>query len=497
VEIGKDISINDVVQLAAVDDVFFARTFFRRTARFESPPAHIKMWNTLNNPHIRYGNLRCFRGAAKTSILRMFTAKRVAYALSRTILYVGASEPHAVRSIQWLRSAIERNRFFADTFRLRPGRKWTDTEIEIINDTTGEVTWIIGVGITSNIRGINFEDYRPDLIILDDVVTDENALTGEARNKLNDLILGAVMNSLASRVEFPNAKMVILQTPIHPEDASSLAMNDPQFTTTIVPCWTDETLNHPLDQQISSWPEVFPSEDLRAQKRAAIQRNKLSVFSREMECRIMRVENAAFRQQWLQMYDVPPKGGLKVLAIDPVPPATDRQIAKNLVGKDFEAHVVMGRHDGNYYLHEYVQSKDHTPAWSVTNALSMAHRHKVSRIVVETIAYQKTLKWMLEAEMKKVGIFFPIVEYSDRRPKYNRITSAYSGIASQGSFFVNPNIHMDFINDFVSYPGVDHDDLLDAGAIALSELRSPILELGDGEYEEVDSGPAIRRRVAP
>lgn len=496
-EIGKDISLAEIVKLSAIDNNFFARTFFPRTARQDSPFAHRKMWDLLDNPHVRYANLRCFRGAAKTSILRMFTAKRAAYSLSRTILYVGASEPHAVRSIQWLRSAVERNRLFAQTFGLRPGRKWTDTEIEIVNETTGETIWIIGVGITSNIRGINFEDYRPDLIILDDVVTDENALTGEARDKLNNLILGAVMNSLASRVDFPNAKMAILQTPIHPEDASSLAMNDPQFHTVLVSCWTDETRDLPIDQQISSWPEMFPTEDLRAQKRAAIQRNKLSVFSREMEVRIMRTENAAFRLPWLKFYEEPPKGGLKALAIDPVPPASDRQVAKNLVGKDFEAHVVMGRHKGDYYLHEYTLSKDHTPAWSVSNALQMAHRHKVSRIVVESVAYQKTLKWMLEAEMKKVGIFFPVIEYNDKRSKFNRITSAYSGIASQGSFYVNLSRHHEFIQDFVSYPGVDHDDLLDAGAIALSELRSPILELSDGEYEEVESGPPLRRRNAP
>lgn len=498
---SEEITIAEVIKLAAVDNNFFARTFFSKTARQEAPPAHKKMWDALDNPHIRYGNLRCFRGSAKTSITRMFTAKRIGYSLSRTILYIGASEPHAIRSIQWLRNQIERNALFRDTFKLRKGAKWTDSEIEIINSSSGrdETIWVLGVGITSNIRGINFDDYRPDLIVLDDVVTDENALTGEARDKLNNLILGAVMNSLASRVEFPNAKMVLLQTPIHPEDASSLAMKDPQFTTVVVPCWTDETLGLPLAQQVSAWPEMFPTVDLQAQKLAAIHRNKLSVFSREMECRIMRVENAAFRLPWLRHYTEPPKGGKRVLAIDPVPPATDRQIAKNLANKDFEAHVVIGRHQGDYYLHEYVLSKDHTPAWSVTNAIQMAHRHRVSAIVVESVAYQRTLKWMLEAEMKRLGIYFPVIEYRDRRAKYNRITSAYSGIASQGHLYVNPHQHSEFITDFGSYPGVDHDDLLDAGAMALSELYNPLIDVDeDDAYLHNSSVPEIRQmRGAP
>lgn len=501
VEIQRErISIDELVRLAAIDNNLFARSFFPRAARMESPPAHEKMWNALDNPLARFLNLRCFRGAAKTTICRMWTAKRIAYSLSKTVLYVGASEGHATRTIQWLRSAIDRNKFFAGTFGLIAGKKWTDTEIEILNTITGETTWIIGVGITGNIRGINFEDFRPDLIVLDDVVTDENALTEEARDKMINLVLGAVKGSLASATEFPNAKMALLQTPIHPKDVSGLALDDEQFVTVVVPCWTDPTYDLPIHLQMSAWEDMFPTETLRADKRAAIKRNKLSVFSREMECKIRRVENTSFLLPWLKLYQpgTAPKFGRKVLAIDPVPPPSPRQIAMNLVGKDYEAHTVWGRHKGGLYLHDYVKNRGHEPEWSVANALQMAQMHKVSAIIVEMVAYQRVLKNLIEAEMRKRRVWFPILEAEAVQSKFVRITNAFSQPASQGEVYVSED-HTDFIEDFAAYPGVDHDDLLDSSAIAVNELRNPLFELSEDDYtsEDDDYGRPISRQGAP
>ncbi|MGH7473060.1 MAG: hypothetical protein ACREJW_03890, partial [Candidatus Methylomirabilales bacterium] len=162
----------------------------------------------LENAKYRYLNVIVFRGGAKTTLLRTYTAKRIAYGISRTILYVGASEPHAVRSIQWLRTQVDKNVRFSSAFGLSPGRKWQENEIEISRGIDGTGAWVLGVGITSNsLRGINFDDYRPDTIIIDDAINDENAATAEQRLKIRDLILGALKESLAPESEEPNAKL--------------------------------------------------------------------------------------------------------------------------------------------------------------------------------------------------------------------------------------------------------------------------------------------------
>ena len=122
------IPLPEAVRLGAVDNEIYARTFFPNTFRQPSPPFQREIWHDLNDPTVRFSNQRIFRGGAKTTIARVNTSKRIAYGVSKTILYVGASEGAAARSGAWLRNNIERNKLWAGTFALTPGRKWTDIE---------------------------------------------------------------------------------------------------------------------------------------------------------------------------------------------------------------------------------------------------------------------------------------------------------------------------------------------------------------------------------
>jgi hypothetical protein len=108
------LSLADAVALGAVDNEIYARTFFTNTFRQPSPSFQKELWDDLNNPAVRFSNQRIFRGGAKTTIARINTSKRIAYGVSRTILYVGASEGAAARSGAWLRNNVERNKLWAE-----------------------------------------------------------------------------------------------------------------------------------------------------------------------------------------------------------------------------------------------------------------------------------------------------------------------------------------------------------------------------------------------
>lgn len=466
------LSIDEVVKLGAVDSDLYCRTFFPRAFRQKSPLFQKEVWHGLEDPSKRYVNERIFRGGSKTTTARAFTSKRIAYGVSKTILYVGASETAAVRSSHWLRNAVGKNKLWSGAFGLAAGGKWTDTEFEIEHGVFGHTVWCIFAGITGNIRGINFEDYRPDLIVLDDILTDENCASEEQREKINDLVQGALRGSLAPKIDEPNAKMVMLVTPQHKKDAAHLTDKDPLWTTITVPCWTKETMDLPIDQQESVWPDRIPSEEMRGEKKSYITRNELSKWMREFEVRLVSKEQSAFRGEWLKHYDVSPPC-TNILAIDPVPPPSDRELAKGLMGKDHEAIQVWGRAGDDYYLQEAVANKGHTPEWTVATTLTLAMKWRVSQIVVESVAYQRTLKWLIEQEMQRRRLWYIINAYVDKRPKYARITSTFAGPASQGKIHIDPNRHSEFLLQFESYPNSDHDDFLDCGAMALSVLLNP------------------------
>lgn len=480
---------DELVRLCAVDSELYAQTFFPKAFRQKSPVFAAALWEPLENPNDRLVNLLCFRGSSKTTRLRTFASKRIAYGVSRTILYVGASERDAIRSVVWLRNQVERNRLWSGTFGLKAGKKWEETQIEIEHSTFGHTIWVMAAGITGSLRGINFDDYRPDLIVVDDPQTDETAATEEQRNKIADLLLGAVKNSLASVVEEPNAKMAMAITPQHSQDVSQQALKDPQWTSRVFPCWTQASFDLPVDEQVSVWPELFPTEQLRADKRGAIGRNKLSIFSREMECRLISPEQSTFRPTWLHIRGdgETPRGCVSVLGIDPVPPPSPRQMAKALGNKDYEAHYVWGRHNGQYHLLDMARNRGHEPAWSIATAFGLMRKWRCIRCVFDAVAYQRTLQWIFEQEMKRRGQYFSVVPIADGMPKYARITGVMSGLATQGLLWIGPE-HSIFAEQFNAYgPSYSgYDDDLDASALALEDLANPFLEDGLGAHHTRD-----------
>src|SRR3989304_9081112 len=203
-------SPQEAAQIGATSLTKYGKLFFPRTFRQESPPFHEKIGAALYGPD-RYNAFKVFRDGAKTTLLRTYASQRIAYGISRTIQYISVSQFHSMFSLRWLRRQVEYNKRWANTFGLRPGKKWTDEWLEIIHEnetnadgSPGTIT-VLAMGITGQIRGFNPDDFRPDLQILDDILNEENTATPEQRQKIDGLVFGAVLNSLAPASKVPLA----------------------------------------------------------------------------------------------------------------------------------------------------------------------------------------------------------------------------------------------------------------------------------------------------
>jgi hypothetical protein len=494
------ISRDELVKLCAVDTELYAHTFFPQTFRQQSPSFARAMWDPMEDPTKRLVNVIAFRGSSKTSRARIFASKRIAFGISRTILYIGVSEGKAIESVNWIRNRVDRNHKWRETFGLARGQKWEETQIEIEHKLFGHTIRVLASGVTGSLRGLNIDDYRPDLIIVDDPQNDETAANESQRAKLEELILGAVRNSLTPVSDEPNSKMIMLITPQHEDDISQKALKSSQWTSVVFPCWTQETMDLPTAKQVSSWPERFTTGELRKQKTDYTNDNKLSTFTREMECRLISRETAQFRSNWLNIRapDTPaPRGYPAVLAIDPVPPPSEKAQERGLQKKDYEAHYVWARKGDEYHLCDFDRSRGHDPSWTVATAFRLARQWRVMRIVIDAVAYQRTLKWILEQEMKKTGVYYQVVPVADGMQKFARITSTIGALASQGRLWIGAD-HSIFNLQFQSYGPIygGLDDDLDASALALQELYNPFLQLdakGEVQYVgAVEDLPDIR-----
>jgi len=416
--------------------------------------------------------------------------------MSRTILYIGKSEAHAIRSVKWIRRQITHNTQFANTFQLSKGAKWQDVECEIQHGVDEHPIWLLAMGITGSVRGINEDDYRPDLIVLDDVLDEENTATLDQRTKIEKLVYGALKNSLAPATESPDAKIISLNTPHNKDDYAWKALEDREWTSARYGCWTAETKDLPLAKKESSWPARYPSATLRLEYEAAAARNSLATWNREKEVRITSVETSDFDFEWLQYYDDDPPGGVTVVAVDPVPPPSPIAIAKGLTRNDYEVFAAVTRFQGSFYVREIQFMRGHDPDWSIMQLFAFGMRWKPRCFSVEAVAYQRTLHWIFKKAMEAKRIYYVIKDFPDRRSKRDRIIDGLKSISVNRKLYIKRDM-IEFVAQYTDYPAVSFDDIIEAVATACAELQGieyhefdEDLYAEDGNWQEVTDSEA-------
>ena len=461
----------EAVNLGAVDSVFYARYFFPKTFRQTSPDFHRDVWQKLEDPSNRYVALAMFRDGAKTTILRAFASKMIAYGLAHTILNIGKSERAAMRSNRWLMKQVEMNAFWAQTFGLIRGGKWTEEEFEVLHGVDGYPITVLAFGMTGSIRGVNIGDYRPDLIIVDDPCNTENTATKEQREKTKTLLFADIAKTLAPASEAPHAKMVLLQTPLAREDAIDFCTNDPEWKSAVYSCFDEKGQ--------SRWEVRYPTEAFIKDKEHHIRRGMLSLWMREKECKIVSTEMAAFRLENLKYYEKLPDYATYLLAIDPA--SSDSKEADDM------AMTVVAFHTGDVYVADYRLFRGYDFDHLASEFFFFLRTYHPRQVIVESVSYQRTLVWHLRREMEKQRTFATILPVEDRRRKSDRIIQALGGLSGFGHLYVK-GTHVEFVQQFAEYgPTVKmKDDLLDAVSMAIT-AANPALEgaILDGEYKRI------------
>ena len=478
------ISPQEAIRIGATSLTRYGRLFFPKAFRQSSPAFHDEIGRALNNRDYRNVAIEVFRDGAKTTLLRAFTSQRIAYGISRTILFVSASQGHSILSLRWIKRQVEHNRLWAETFQLHKGSKWTDDHVEIMHGIEEEPITLLALGVTGQLRGYNIDDRRPDLIICDDTSTDEAAGSADQRNKQTNLVFGALFNSLAPASEAPDAKAIILDTPKSKFDLIETCEKDPD--------WKFFRFGVFDGAGESRWPERYPTDTLRQQKAAAMAVGRTAIWMREKECKVISEELASFRFDNLHCWDTLPERSTNIITIDPA--ASDSKDA------DDNVVAVLALHGDQVYIVDYVAATGQTPEMVLMTVFEFVRKWRPLGIVVEAIAYQRVLAWYIEKGMREQRLYVPVYQVQDRRRKSDRIVQALGETSGYQRLFCKAT-HTKFIEQFVEYSPVAnmHDDVLDAVAMGITWGENQgVSDWIEGEFvEEMDSLPKLNFRGAP
>lgn len=479
------ISPQEAILVGATSLVRYGRMFFPKTFRQESPAFHETIGKALMRQEDRFIAIEVFRDGAKTTLLRTFVSQRIAYGISRTILFVSASQGHSILSLRWIKRQVDHNRYWAQTFQLRRGSKWTDEYVEIMHGVEEIPITLIALGITGQVRGINIDDYRPDLIICDDTSTDETADSASQRNKQSNLVFGALLNSLTPATECPDAKAIILDTPKSKFDLVESCEKDPE--------WRFLRYGVFDEKGESRWPQRYPTEVLQRQKEAHIRTGRLSIWMREKECKIISEELCSFRLDNLRYWDTLPERCTYVISIDPAssdsPTADDNCVA------------ILALKQDDVYIIDYVAETGQTPEMVLKTIFEFSRKWRPIGIVVESIGYQRILAWYLEREMRSQRLYLPVYKIQDVRRKADRIIQAIGETSGYQRLWTQAR-QTKFIEQYTEYsPLVEmHEDVLDAVSMGITWAENQgVSDWLEGEARELDDDelPRLSFRGAP
>jgi predicted phage terminase large subunit-like protein len=230
----------------------------------------------------------------------------------------------------------------------------------------------------------------------------------------------------------------------------------------------------------SRWEERFPTAQLLKDKESAILRRQYQLWMREMECQIVAGEDTHFDTTRLQYWDIMPEGMQVIISIDPA--------SSDSASADYNVVMAVGFLGANVYVLDYYAERGVMPDAVAARFFEFIWRFRPRKAAVESISYQRVLKWYLEQEMMKKRTFIPIDAVQDRRKKSERILQELPGLVHMGCLYIKASQH-ELIAQMDQYNPKDsaqHDDILDALAMAITSINPAVRAELDGDYSLID-----------
>ena len=420
--------------------------------------------------------VRMPRGFAKTTIGQIFIAWCALYKKRHFAVWIGKSDEAAQESVTAIVLEFEMNERIIRDFGEQRTKDWSaPSGFRLKNGF-----WLLALGRGGVIRGRKKQQYRPDLVIADDLEDDELVRNPKRVRQLLKWWLQSVLPMLARE-----GTAVWLGTSLSQKSALDQLL-DPE--------WSYEEGQPPPEcmrksypaenlEGESVWPEVWPTEMLRA-KRAQI---GSTAYNQEF---LHRAEMAGgmFRREWFKPYkDTPPgispiNGGEAYLPVEGLitVQVTDPSV-KSKETNDYKAVIVVSKHLPTqcYYIrHAWIR---HDSAMNMLKKMFALHiLLKPYLWLFEAIGFALLYKDLINKIWHEFGIRPPI-KFIDQQglPKEIRIRRL-EPIAEAGRIYYMPG-HSDqnvLIEQLCYYPSSgmadDGPDALDMAIAHLEPMRAQV-----------------------
>jgi predicted phage terminase large subunit-like protein len=254
----------------------------------KTPIVHYFMLDTISEGGRRVINL-CHRGIAKTTLMGEYLFLYIAtygelaeFGSIDLALYVSDSIENGVKNMRKNLEYRWENSDFLKTY--VPTVRFTDIRWEFCN-ADGKKFIVKGYGAKTGVRGAKEMGKRPQLAVLDDLISDEDARSATVISAVEDTVYKAVTYAL-----HPKKNMIIWSgTPFNSKDPLYKAVESGAWAVNVFPVC--EKFPCSREEFRGSWPDRFTYEYVKEQYEDAVKLGKIDTFNQELMLRIMSEED--------------------------------------------------------------------------------------------------------------------------------------------------------------------------------------------------------------
>ena len=483
-------------KLGAIDLAYFGRAYLPHYFVRESPEFHEKLdsiWtkgvmkslNPMTDAKEINLSKGCKRGIAaprghakSTSFTFKDSMHAALYEYKHYIIILSDSSDQAEGFLTDIKTEFEENKYIHEDFGHLQGKVW---KASVILTSTNIKIEAIGSG--KKIRGRRHRNWRPDLLVMDDIENDENVNTSEQRKKLESWYYKAV-----SKAGDTYTDIVYIGTILHYDSLLSKVLANPEYHCVKYQGVISFAENHDL---WNMWETIYTdlsNENRQQEARKFYEDNqeemlegtdvlweaKLSYydlmiikvsegeasFNSEIQNEPIDPDSCSFNPEWFKYYDDEIIDFSKPNFI--IVGANDPSLGKNKKS-DTSSIIVLIKDVKTGYMYVYEASiEKRKPDIIIHDAIETSKRLKRDlkkgfyKFGVETVQFQYFFKDVLAKESLKEGEYLPIEEINSRQSKNLRIDSLQPFVKNH--FIKFSAKHKTLLKQMFEYPMGKNDD---------------------------------------
>lgn len=469
---------DDIAITLATSTAAFSTYFLEEHVTRPFSTLHTAIFKGLDDPSLFRVALAAPRGYGKTTIADLAYVARIAcFNLEPYVLIVSNTVTQAEKYLATLKQELEFNDKILAAFGKLKGPVWSSEQIVLSNGVCIQVR-----GAGQQVRGLKWRQFRPTVVICDDLEDKESVMSAEQRKKLKDWFYGDLMR--VGHKTGQACKIVYIGTILHQDCLLENVLANDRWHRTRLEAF-DSSLT-PVD------PSFLSAEEVKNLYDEYLQEGMLDVLYMEYRNMAVAPENRIFPIQYHRYH---PGDSISRVVLEGIKNRSlvtcvlgDPAKTQN-AGSDFYAIIglAIDFQQGLIFAHE-VMSERLEPASFITAMMDMADRLGTNKLFIETTSLHDWLMTVVRTVMMqrlkngRPKIYDVTEIHSSSKAKLDRIGSL-APLYKAGSILHNAECCHKLEGQLIDYPKAKFDDVSDCMAMVI-----PVINQSSGwNYDSIDT----------